>query len=158
LPQYHAVFDDTFSMIPYMDAGTVAPHWEDLLNHSSEKATNEEFSLAEDWTDAINTMPDQSNVTARSHITDPFAVVTEGNSPANATWAATASQDQPPKALATPQMQASKEGNVHTSASSLSALDAAAGLAKKRQRLLPHDEVQSTNGTNLTHQWTRMPV
>jgi hypothetical protein len=78
-----------------MDAGMVPPHWEDLLKHSSEKATNEEFSLAEDWIDVIETMPDQSNVMAGSCITDPFAVVTEGNNPANATRAATASQDQP---------------------------------------------------------------
>jgi hypothetical protein len=30
-PQYHIVFNDTFSTIPFMDAGTVPPHWEDLL-------------------------------------------------------------------------------------------------------------------------------
>jgi hypothetical protein len=30
-PQYHIIFDDTFLTIPYMDAGTVPPHWEDLL-------------------------------------------------------------------------------------------------------------------------------
>jgi hypothetical protein len=30
-PQYHLIFDDTFSTIPYMDAGTVPPHWEDPL-------------------------------------------------------------------------------------------------------------------------------
>ncbi len=98
LPQYHVVFDDTFLTVPYMDVGTVPPHWEDLLEYSSKKATNEEFSLAEDWMDAIKTMPDQSNVMAGSRITDPFAVVTEGNNPANATRAATASQYQPPDA------------------------------------------------------------
>ena len=49
------------------------------------------FSLAEDWMDAIKTMPDQSNVTAGSRITDSFAVLIEGNNPATATRAATAS-------------------------------------------------------------------
>ncbi len=44
-PQYHGVFDDTFSTVPYMDMGTVPPHWEDLLNHSSKKATDDEFLL-----------------------------------------------------------------------------------------------------------------
>ena len=42
-PQYHIVLDDTFLTVPYMDAGTVPPHWEDLLKYSSEKATDEEF-------------------------------------------------------------------------------------------------------------------
>ncbi len=100
-PQYHVVFDDTFSTVPYMDAGTVPPHWEDLLKHSSKKATDEEFSLAEDWMDSIEKMlGDQSNVTAGSRITDPFAVVTKDSniSPANAARAAHASQDQPPEA------------------------------------------------------------
>ena len=47
-PQYHIVFDDTFSTVPYMDAGMVPPHWEDLLWHSTKKATNEEVELAQD--------------------------------------------------------------------------------------------------------------
>ncbi len=132
-----------------MDAGTVPPHWEDLLKHSSEKATDEEFSLAEDWMDAIKTMPDQSNITAGSRITDPFAVVTEGNNPANVTWAATASQDQPPDAQVPHQPQASEGGNVCTSASSLSALDTAASPAQKRQWLLPHNDAAVNNRIEL---------
>ena len=49
-PQYHDVFDYTFLTVPYMDAGTVPPHWEDLLKfkYSSKKATDEEFSFAKD--------------------------------------------------------------------------------------------------------------
>jgi hypothetical protein len=129
LPQYHVVFDETFLTVSYMDAGTVPPHWEDLLQHSSKKAANEEFSLAEDWMDAIETMPDQSNVTAGSRITDPFAAVTKGNNPVNATRAATASQDQPPDAQVPHQPQASKGENVCTLTSSLSALDSAASPA-----------------------------
>ena len=56
---------------PHMDAGTVPPHWEDLLKYSSEKATDEEFSLAKDWMESIERVPgDYSNVPAGSHITD----------------------------------------------------------------------------------------
>jgi hypothetical protein len=29
--QYYVVFNNTFLTVPYMDAGTVPPHWEDLL-------------------------------------------------------------------------------------------------------------------------------
>jgi len=101
-PQYHVVFDDTFSTVPYMDAGTVPPHWEDLLKDSTEKATDEEFSLAEDWMESIERVPgDHPNVSAGSRITDPFAVITEesNTSPANAARAAHAPQDQPPEAI-----------------------------------------------------------
>ena len=85
-----------------MDAGTVPPHWEDLLKYSTEKATDEEFLLAEDWMESIERVPgDHSNVPAGSRITDPFAVVTEDShtSPANAARAAHAPQDQPPEAI-----------------------------------------------------------
>jgi hypothetical protein len=86
--------------------------------------------------DLIKKMPgDLSNEMAGSHITGPFAVVTENSniSPANAARKATASQDQPPKAN---QMQASKRGDKHTLPSTHFASDAAATLAQK-QRGLP---------------------
>ncbi len=146
-PQYHVIFNDTFSTIPYMDAGTVPPHWEDLLKHSSEKATDEEFSLAEDWMDLIKKMPgDQSNVTAGSRITDPFAVVTKDSniSPANAAQAAHASQDQPPKARG---MQASKGGDKRTLLSLGLLSNAAASLALKRRRLPPTDDAAAQTGS-----------
>jgi hypothetical protein len=57
--QYHIVFDDTFSTVPYMDAGTVPPHWEDLLWHSTKKANNKDFKLAQDWMDSNRRMPGQ---------------------------------------------------------------------------------------------------
>jgi hypothetical protein len=124
-----------------MDAGTVPPHWEDLLKHSSKKATDEEFSLVEDWMDLIEKMPGNLlNETAGSSITDPFAVVTENSniSPANAARAAPAPHDQPLKANG---MQASKGGDKHTLPSSHFGLDAAATLAQKRRRLPPTDDM-----------------
>jgi hypothetical protein len=38
-PQYHVVFEDDFTMVPYMEAGTIPPHWSDLLQSSSELAS-----------------------------------------------------------------------------------------------------------------------
>ncbi len=131
-PQYHVVFDNTFFTVPYMDAGTVPPHWEDLLKYSSKKATDEEFSLAKDWMESIKKVPgDHSNVTAGSRITDPFAVITEesNTSTANAARAAHAQQDQPPKANA---LHASEGGNKRISPFLLSLSDAAAYLAMKQ--------------------------
>jgi hypothetical protein len=136
-PQYHEVFDDTFLTVPYMDAGTVPPHWEDLLTYSSKKATDEDFSLAKDWMDLIEKVPgDHSNVQAGSRITDPFAVITEelNTLPANAARAAHAPQDQPPKAHGT---KSSEGGNKRTSPSLPSLLDAAANSATKRRRSPP---------------------
>jgi hypothetical protein len=146
-PQYHVIFNDTFSTAPYMDAGTVPPHWEDLLKHSSKKATDEEFSLAEDWMDLIEKMPgDQSNVMAGSRITDPFAVVTKDSniSPTNAARAAHASQDQPPKARG---MQASEGGDKRTLPSLGSLSNAAESSASKQRRLPPTDDAAAQTGS-----------
>ena len=33
-PQFHVVFDDSFSTVPYMNAGTTPPNWADLVMHS----------------------------------------------------------------------------------------------------------------------------
>jgi hypothetical protein len=76
-PQYHVVFDDTFSTVPYMDTGTAPPHWEDRLRHSSKKATDKDFDLAQEWMDMTKWMLGQPNEMAGSCITDPFAVITE---------------------------------------------------------------------------------
>ncbi len=149
-PQYHVVFDDTFSTIPYMDAGTVPPHWEDLLKHSSKKATDEEFSLAKDWMESIKKMTgDLLNETAGSRITDSFAVVTENlnTSPVNAARAATASQDQP---LEANDMQASKGGNKRTLLSSRPGSGAAATLTQKRRRLTPTDDAAAQIGNEFS--------
>ncbi len=123
-----------------MDTGKVPPHWEDMLKHSSKKATDEDFSLAEDWMDLIEKMPgDLLNETAGSRITDPFAVVTENLNilPANAAQAAPASHDQPLEANG---MQASKGGDKPTSPSSHFGPDTAATLAQKQRGLSPTDD------------------
>jgi hypothetical protein len=97
-PQYHIIFDDTFLTVPYMDAGTVPPHWEDLLQHSSKKATDKDFDLAQEWMEMTKWMPGQPNEMAGSPITDPFAVIMEVSNkpPANATRAASAFDRHPP--------------------------------------------------------------
>ncbi len=48
-PQYHVVFDNDFTMVPYMEAGTITPHWSDLLQTSSEMASKQAFQLAQAW-------------------------------------------------------------------------------------------------------------
>ena len=48
-PQFHLVFDDEFSTVPYMKNGEVPPHWKDLVEHSAEIVSDEEFDLATTW-------------------------------------------------------------------------------------------------------------
>ena len=39
-PQYQVVFDEEFNTVPYMEAGTIPPKWENLVKHSSEMSTD----------------------------------------------------------------------------------------------------------------------
>jgi len=48
-PQYHIVFDDDFSNVPYMERGEVPPNWDDLCCLSAESATDESVDLAFEW-------------------------------------------------------------------------------------------------------------
>ena len=48
-PQFHVVFNDTFSTVPRMREGTIPPHWTDLVRNSTELATDESFDIAKTW-------------------------------------------------------------------------------------------------------------
>ena len=48
-PQYHVIFDDGFSTVPYMECGEVPPNWDDLCRLSGESATDESVDLALEW-------------------------------------------------------------------------------------------------------------
>ena len=43
IPQYHVVFDDDFTTVTYMEAGTLPPNWKELIKHSSEMDTTEMY-------------------------------------------------------------------------------------------------------------------
>jgi hypothetical protein len=42
-PQYHVVFGNDFTTVPYMEQGEVPPNWEVLHCLSKESATDESF-------------------------------------------------------------------------------------------------------------------
>ena len=46
-PKYHVVFDDKFSTVAYIEACAVPRNWPAQIKYSSERETNEDFSLAE---------------------------------------------------------------------------------------------------------------
>ena len=48
-PQYHVVFDDTFSTVEHMRKGTVPGNWKNLVEDHLELATQEKFILAKEW-------------------------------------------------------------------------------------------------------------
>ena len=160
-PQYHVVFDDTFSTVPYMDAGTEPPHWHDLLKYSSEKATDEDFDLAKEWMNMVDKMPDQAQVsmpTAEGCITDPFVVVSEGQ-PTTHPAGTNASPSQTPPNSAdlsslTLGMQVSEGGNKRALAKVSSSSNAGASSLSKTRRLFPSDNVVSKSrddfGANAT--------
>jgi hypothetical protein len=48
-PQYHVVFDNDFTTVPYMGVGTIPPHWSDLVHSSSELASKQALDKAQAW-------------------------------------------------------------------------------------------------------------
>ncbi|KAL7461231.1 hypothetical protein ACHAXS_001651, partial [Conticribra weissflogii] len=53
-PQFHVVFNDTFSTVPHMREETVPPHWAELIWNSAELATDENFDLAQTWFQTVD--------------------------------------------------------------------------------------------------------
>ena len=48
-PQYHLVFDDDFTAVPYMNYNEVPSHWQALCGCSTECSTSESFDLDDTW-------------------------------------------------------------------------------------------------------------
>ena len=47
--QYHVVFDDLFTTVPFMEKSKVPPNWADLVEKSREKVTDEHYEFAKAW-------------------------------------------------------------------------------------------------------------
>ena len=55
-----------------MEAGTLPPNWEDLVEHSCETATAKDIELADSWISAV------ADVGAyKDQLSDPFAIVND---------------------------------------------------------------------------------
>ena len=67
-PQYHVVFDDDFTTVPYMKAGTITKNWQEIIEHSSEMATTENVFKADAW------LSGQQMVDATNELTYPFVI------------------------------------------------------------------------------------
>ena len=51
-PQFHVVFDEDFTTVPFMDKNQVPPNWAKLVQSSRELVTEEQFDLANTWLSA----------------------------------------------------------------------------------------------------------
>ncbi len=70
--QYHVVFGNDFTMVPYMEAGTIPPHWSDLVHSSSELASKQALNLAQAW--LASTGQDNNDPQFMDNpVIDPFA-------------------------------------------------------------------------------------
>ena len=61
-PQFHVVFDDTFSTVPHLRSGTVPLNWANLIKNSSELVTDENYGLSRTWFEGIED-PAETGVT-----------------------------------------------------------------------------------------------
>jgi hypothetical protein len=56
-PQYHVVFDDQFSTVPYLETNTQPPHWPDLFQNCSTNLLQDDpellstLTLGQEWTE-----------------------------------------------------------------------------------------------------------
>ena len=48
-PQYHLVFDDDFTTVPFLRLGTEPSNWQELCKNCTELVTEEAYDLAESW-------------------------------------------------------------------------------------------------------------
>ena len=46
-PQYHLVFDDDFSTVPFISSNEIPPHWSTLVSNSSERTPTADYKLAD---------------------------------------------------------------------------------------------------------------
>jgi hypothetical protein len=79
-PQFHVVFDDDFTTVPYMEAGNIPPNWEDLVTNSSEKSTPQALALTQAWLRKRDYDVSQDTYTdlqlTDDPLLDPYAIVT----------------------------------------------------------------------------------
>jgi hypothetical protein len=74
-PQYQVVFNDDFTTEPCMEAGTIPPHWSDLVHSSSELASKQALDIAQAWLGSTGQDTDLQFMD--NPVIDPFAIVND---------------------------------------------------------------------------------
>jgi hypothetical protein len=86
-PQYHVIFKDHFTTVPYMERGEVPPNWEDLYCLSKESATDDWWII---WLDSQMDLRAEKSmsigerhlVPIQEQISNPFNIVPDQRNPA----------------------------------------------------------------------------
>ena len=84
-PQFHIVFDDTFSTGPYMRPGTVPEHRQSLVHNSTEISTDKSFDIAKTWFEGVEDTSKSSprDAPINSQSSDPLPLASEDASQPN---------------------------------------------------------------------------
>ena len=61
-PQFHVIFDDTFSTVESITKSVKPPNWSDLCNLSSNYYTDKEYDLTKLWFKFANILTDPEDV------------------------------------------------------------------------------------------------
>ena len=56
-PQYHLVFDDDFSTVPFISSNDIPPQWSTLVNNSSERTPTADYKLVDTWFEPDSSPP-----------------------------------------------------------------------------------------------------
>ena len=70
-PQYHIVFDDTFSTVPHLRSGTKPDDWINLVQTSSEKVTDEAYRLSKTWTTSKDNTSERGSSSLQGSTNEP---------------------------------------------------------------------------------------
>ena len=69
-PQFHVVFDDNFTTVPYMNKNQVPPNWANLVESSREDVTVEQYDLANTWLASTLEQNSEHHQSAQDNIGD----------------------------------------------------------------------------------------
>ena len=75
-PQFHVVFDNEFSTLPFLRQQQTPPHWSTLVNQSRYLATDQSFELSNQW-DTIPTFEGHSPCVPLSEGVPEIQLITE---------------------------------------------------------------------------------
>ena len=143
-PQFHVVFDDAFSTVPYMDQKQVPPNWASLVEQSRELVKEEQYDLAENW---LTNSVQPSDPLTESNKDSPLSQVdlNQGldTEPANN-----------PDALSSP-VDVNKSLNTESRASeevsNASQRETSAQQVQQVQQYVPEDQVSTEDGKDERH-------
>eukprot|EP00957_Ditylum_brightwellii_P211304 15366023-Ditylum_brightwellii.AAC.3 len=80
--QYHVVFDDEFTTVPYLQSAEEPPNWKYLVKHHTKHATEEAFNIASLWYErekepipVENNTATSATLDAPDHVREPTPVI-----------------------------------------------------------------------------------